>query len=37
VQPHVAALLPGIGGVRLNALSEDLEDAERIQSLRPLD
>jgi hypothetical protein len=37
VQPHVAVLLPGIDGVRLNALSDDLEDAERIRSLRPLD
>jgi hypothetical protein len=36
VQPHVAALLPGIDGARLNALPDELEDAERIQSLRPL-
>jgi hypothetical protein len=35
--PGAAALLPGIDGERLNALSDALEDAERIRSLRPLD
>ncbi len=34
VQPHVASLLPGIDRTRLNALADDLEDAERIGSLR---
>jgi hypothetical protein len=33
VQPHVAAILPGIDRTRLNALADELEDAERVGSL----
>jgi hypothetical protein len=33
VQPHVASLLPGIDRTRLNALADELEDAERLGSL----
>jgi hypothetical protein len=35
VQAHVAAPCAGINVAALNALSDDLEDAERIRSLRP--
>lgn len=34
VQPHVAALLPGIDRTRLNALADEIEDAERMGRLR---
>jgi hypothetical protein len=35
LQPHVASLLPGIDRTRLNALADELEDAERLGRLRP--
>jgi hypothetical protein len=35
VRPHVASLLPGIDRTRLNALADELEDAERLVSIRP--